>query len=53
MDIQRLLTSLSLKIIIHFAIAVVAIVALIVWNLDFINQFYRKNPGSDSQEPAE
>lgn len=40
MDIQRLITSLSLKIIIQFAIAVIAIAGLIVWNLDFINRFY-------------
>lgn len=43
MDIQRLLTSLSLKVIIQFAIAIIAIAALIVWNLDFLNQFYFQN----------
>ncbi|NNE64159.1 MAG: hypothetical protein HKN34_08750, partial [Gammaproteobacteria bacterium] len=43
MDIQRLLTSLSLKIIIQFAIAVIAIVILILWNLDFMNRFYLQN----------
>ena len=40
MDTQRLLTSLSLKIIIQFVIAVIAIAGLIYWNLDFINKFY-------------
>lgn len=40
MDIQRLLTSLSLKIIIQFVIAIVAIIILIAWNFDFLNQFY-------------
>ena len=43
MDIQRLLTSLSQKIIIQFAIAVIAIAILIFWNLDFINRFYLEN----------
>ena len=43
MDIQRLLTSLSLKILIQFAIAVIAITALIIWNLDFLNRFYLQN----------
>jgi len=43
MDIQRLLTSLSLKVMIQFAIAIIAIAALIVWNLDFIFQFYFQN----------
>ena len=43
MDIQRLLTSLSLKIIIQFVIAIIAIAGLIGWNFDFINQFYFQN----------
>ncbi len=43
MDIQRLLTSLSLKIIIQFALAIVATAILIVWNYDFIDQFYFQN----------
>ncbi len=43
MDIQRLQTSLSLKIIIQFVIAIIAITALIAWNFDFINQFYFQN----------
>ncbi len=43
MDIQRLLTSLSLKIIIQFSVAILAIAVMIVWNLDFINQFYFQN----------
>ncbi len=43
MDIQRLLTSLSLKIIIQFAIMIVAMVVLVIWNLDFIDQFYLQN----------
>ncbi len=43
MDIQRLLTSFSLKIIIQFVIAIIAILALIAWNFDFINQFYFQN----------
>ncbi len=43
MDIQRLLTSLSLKIITQFAIMIVAMVVLVIWNLDFIDQFYLQN----------
>lgn len=43
MDIQRLLTSLSLKIIIQFAIAIIAIASLIALNRDFINEFYFQN----------
>ncbi|MDH5353453.1 MAG: hypothetical protein OEY09_03320 [Gammaproteobacteria bacterium] len=43
MDIQRLLTSLSLKIIIQFVLAIVAITALIIWNYDFIDRFYFQN----------
>ena len=43
MDIQRLLTSLSLRIITQFVIAIIAIAALIAWNFDFINQFYFQN----------
>jgi len=43
MDIQRLLTSLSLKIIIQFVVAFVAIIILIGWNLEFLKQFYFEN----------
>lgn len=40
MDIQRLLTSLSLKIIIQFVLAIAAIAVLVAWNYDFLDQFY-------------
>ena len=43
MDIQRLLTSLSLKIIIQFAIVVVLVGIGITWNVDFIYHFYFEN----------
>ena len=43
MDIQRLLTSLSLKIIIQFAIVVVLVGIGITWNVDFIYRFYFEN----------
>ena len=43
MDIQRLLTSLSLKIIIQFWIAVAFVGIAIAWNIDFIYQFYFEN----------
>jgi len=43
MDIQRLLTSLSLKILIQLGIALLAIVILIAWNFDFLNHFYFEN----------
>ncbi len=43
MDIQRLLTSLCTKIIIQLFVAIVAIIILIIWNFDFINQFYFQN----------
>jgi len=42
-DIQRLLTSFSLKIIIQFVIAIIAIIILITWNFSFLNQFYFLN----------
>lgn len=40
MDIQRLLTSLSTKIIIQFAVVVVAAIALIALNFELIYPFY-------------
>ena len=43
MDIQRLLTSLSLKIIIQLAIVVAFVGVAIAWNIDFIYQFYFEN----------
>lgn len=43
MDIQRLLTSLSLKIMIQFAITIIVMVILIIWNLDFLDRFYFQN----------
>ncbi len=43
MEIQRLLTSLSLKIIIQFGVVVVAIISLIALNFDLIYPFYFEN----------
>jgi len=43
MDIQRLLTNLSLKIIIQLGIVVVLLGIAIGWNIDFIYQFYFEN----------
>ncbi len=43
MDIQRLLTSLSLKIIVQFGIVAVLSAVAIVWNIDFIYRFYFEN----------
>jgi methyl-accepting chemotaxis protein len=43
MDIQRLLTSLSLKIIIQFGVVVALSAIAIVWNIDFIQRFYFEN----------
>ena len=43
MDIQRLLTSLSLKIIIQFSLAVALSGIAIAWNYEFIYQFYFEN----------
>ena len=43
MDIQRLLTSLSLKIIIQFVIVVALVGIAIVWNIDFVFRFYFEN----------
>lgn len=43
MDIQRLLTSLSGKIILQFAIVVLASAALIAWHFDVIYPFYFEN----------
>ena len=43
MDIQRLLTNLSLKIIIQLGIVVVLIGIAIGWNIDFIYRFYFEN----------
>lgn len=43
MDMQRLLTSLSSKIIVQFGIVVVALGIVIAWQSDFIYQFYFAN----------
>ena len=43
MDIQRLLTSLSLKIIIQLGVVVALLAFAIFWNFDFINRFYFEN----------
>ncbi len=43
MDIQRLLTSLSTKIIIQFGIFVIVIGIVIGWKFNFIYQFYFEN----------
>lgn len=43
MDIQRLLTSLSLKIMIQLGIAIVGTLAVMAWNYDFIRAFYLDN----------
>jgi hypothetical protein len=43
MDIQRLLTSLSLKIIIQLGVVVAFAGIAIAWNYDFIYQFYFEN----------
>ncbi len=43
MDIQRLRTSLSLKIIVQFWIVVALVGIAIAWNIDFINRFYFEN----------
>jgi hypothetical protein len=43
MDIQRLLTGLSLKIIIQFGVVVAAGIALVVLNFDLIYPFYFEN----------
>jgi len=43
MDTQRLLTSLSLKIIIQFGVVVGMLAFAIVWNFDFIYRFYFEN----------
>jgi hypothetical protein len=43
MDMQRLLTSLSLKIIIQLACVVALLGFAIYWNFDFLNRFYFEN----------
>lgn len=43
MDIQRLLTSLSSKIIVQFFIVLAAIGIVIAWKFNFIYQFYFEN----------
>lgn len=43
MDLHRLLTSLSQKIIIQFSIIITVIVILLVWNFDFIRPLYLQN----------
>ncbi len=48
MDIQRLLTSLSSKIIVQFGVVVAAAIGLIAWNLDVIRPFYFDNQLTDT-----
>jgi hypothetical protein len=48
MDTQRLLTSLSLKIIIQFGIVVGMLAFAIFWNFDFIYRFYFENQQTDT-----
>ena len=43
MDIQRLLTSLSLKIIIQLGVTVVVLCGVIIWNYGFLYSFYFEN----------
>ena len=43
MDIQRLLTSLSLKIMIQLGCVVALLAIAIAWNFDFIFRFYFEN----------
>ena len=43
MDIQRLLTGLSLKIIIQFGVVITAAILLVAFNLDLIYPFYFEN----------
>ena len=43
MDIQRLLTGLSLKIIIQFFVVISAGIALVMLNFDLIYPFYFEN----------
>ncbi len=47
MDIQRLLTSLSLKIIIQFGVVVLAAISLIALNFELIYPFYFENQLTD------
>jgi type III secretory pathway component EscT len=47
MDIQRLLTSLSLKIIIQFAVVVIAVILLIALNFELLYPFYFENQLTD------
>ncbi len=48
MDMQRLLTSLSSRIIIQFGVVVAAAVVLIGWNHDLIYPFYFENQLTDT-----
>ena len=48
MDMQRLLTSLSSRIIIQFGVVVAAAVVLIGWNYDLIYPFYFENQLTDT-----
>jgi len=43
MDIQRLLTGLSLKIIIQFGVVITAAILLVAFNLDLLYPFYFEN----------
>jgi len=43
MDIQRLLTGLSLKIIIQFGVVIAGGIALLAFNFDLIYPFYFEN----------
>lgn len=48
MDMQRLLTSLSSRIIVQFGVVVAAAVVLIGWNQDLIYPFYFENQLTDT-----
>jgi lysylphosphatidylglycerol synthetase-like protein (DUF2156 family) len=48
MDTHRLLTKLSLRILIQFLIAVVLLAAVIIVNLDFLTHFYLENQQTDT-----
>ncbi len=48
MDMQRLLTSLSSRIIIQFGVVVVVAIVLIGWNYDLIHPFYFENQLTDT-----
>jgi len=48
MEIQRLLTSLSTRILTQFGAVILAVIALIAYNYDFIYPFYAENQLTDT-----